>query len=343
MERQEVFLKIREELNNDSPMAWYEPTIGCMEAVSKTGNVQFSVVEGFFNSGQFCNNDGFLLEVLQMYTFATVGMVRDGMEMLKRKGERVNVIPPSSVEARLEVFSRVGLVAKYRYTERRNDSGPKSVAMHVVWSITSMGIKVVTKHREKRVQGYDVLRCLENSVSKMVVLSSSYAASLYAKSVDSCIPTISSSSLLNCPDVKGAYYTAKVALIPSEGCMRTLFFETAFTRDDGYIRPAVRIEKMLQQFRDVIKYIKYKKDSYEGDYDAKIVILVENKKALDEIVDILYTEMPEIFDYAWFSSVPAMRLRDVKLPFLYVSSDSLEREGGKVLFKVGPVTDETFV
>ena len=343
MEKQEVFLKIREELNNDSPMAWYEPTIGCMEAVSRAGNVQFSVVESFFNSGQFCNNDGFLLEVLQMYSFATVGMVRDGLEMLKRKGERVNVIPPSSVEARLEVFSRVGLVAKHRYTERLSSGGPKSVAMHVVWSITSMGIKVITKHREKKIQGYDILRSFENSVSKMMVLSSSYAASLYAKCVDSCIPNVSSSSLLNCPEVKGSYYTSKVSLIPSEGYMRTLFFETAFTRDDGYIKPAVRVEKMVQQFKDVIKYIKYKKDSYEGDYDARIVILVENKGALDDVVQILSLEIPEIFDYAWFSSIPVMRIKGIKLPFIYVSAASLVRDGGKVTYKVGPVDDETFV
>ena len=343
MEKQEVFLRIREELNNDSPMAWYEPTIGCMEGVSKAGNVQFSVVEGFFNSGQFCNNDGFILEVLQMYSFATVGMVRDGMEMLKRKGEKVNVIPPSSIEARLEVFSRVGLVAKHRYTERLNNGGPRTIAMHVVWSITSMGIKVITKHREKRIQGYDILRCLENSVSKMMVLSSSYGASLYAKGVDSCIPIISSSSLLNCPDVKNAYYSSKVTLVPSDSCMRTLFFETAFTRDDGYIKPSVRIEKMVQQFKDIVKYIKYKKDDYDGDYCAKLVILVENKGALDEVVDILSVEAPEVFDYAWFSSIPVMRVREIKLPFLYVSTESLAREGGKVVYKVGPVDDETFI
>lgn len=344
MEMQELFLKIKEGFSKKSPFAWYSSDIGQLEPVSKAVKVHQSVVESNFNSGEFCNKDGFILEALSLFGWATAGMVRDGMDLLRRSGERLELIPTSYIQSRLEAFSHWGIVAKYQYKCVENEGKEKSAVVHrEVWVITSTGLKVLVKHREKLLNDFDVMLAMENATKKMTNLSSASGANLYIKKLgNECVPRISSHRLLRCPGLKGVYYASKVSVRTFDDNLRVLFFETAFIKDDGYILPEQRIDSMVRQYRDIITYIKYKKESYEGDYDARLVILVEDKPALDELVNILSDRLPEIFDYAWFSSIPVMRIKEVDLPFIHIPSEFVVKEGGKTSYKIVLAADEEF-
>lgn len=344
MEMDKLFLKIKEGFSIKSPYAWYSSRLGQLEPTAKSGGAHQSVIERNFNSGEFCNKDGFILEALSLFGWATAGMVRDGMDLLRRSGERLELMTTGFIESRLNAFIGLGIVAKYQYGCVELEGKAKgSVVQREAWVITSMGLKVLVKHREKVINDYDVMLAMENATKKMTNLSSSYGANIYIKKLgNELVPRISSHRLLRCPGLKGVYYSSKVSVRTFDDNLRVLFFETAFIRDDGYILPEQRISSMVRQYRDILTYIKYKKESYEGDYDARLVILVEDKAALDEVVNILSDKLPEIFDYAWFTSIPIMRIKEVDLPFIHIPSEFIVREDGKTSYKIVLAADEEF-
>lgn len=329
-------------LQVDSEYAWYdaetEPRL--------SANIKKSIGYGDLVSrhlfGELQTSDCFILQAVMSLGFCTAGMVREMLAFIKSGHDKQNCIVPGMPElvSRLKALSRLSLVYIFEYYY----DGTK----HLMYSVTIMGIQYWNHASMKKNKNMDVMMNTIPPIDMMRCLGASYVALKYASMLGTSVcREIKSNDTINLGGGYGKQTVYSRLYCKTDDTSRYLIYiEPAYANyDERRFTDAENSQMIITRLKELRRHMAFNLNSKERDPEGnetsvlsykgvQLILVVENKAALDKVVSLLYREMPDLLSSVWFTSCSVLQYtRDVAHSFFVVKVG--DDADGQISYKIG--------
>lgn len=307
--------KILELLNLDSMYGWYnaddEPKLSA-DSIRGGGRRDLELK---CLMGEIPISDVFIMEALIKLSVATVDMVKDMLELMKKEMPRQNITTPdrAGVKSRLNALCAVAIVYKhdFKFHGRR----------YQFYTLAKEGFLHWSHRTGRKCEGYDQYL---NQCSKQILmgkLSAAYVSVQYAMALENCIKDISSNIMvmLSKTPISTMTLASKVYIKKPDGLKYIIHFEPLyFVRDERLDTEKDHDERQVARIRELWRRFNYEKNEHSRDAksgqlcyrDVRLVFIVENKTSLGKAVELINSNIPEMLNDVWFTTTEIIRESD---------------------------------
>ena len=340
MKMETYFLKVKEAFMAPAEYGWYDGSNTPVPVMVSASSL--AAIEQKQMYGQIRTPDVFILRAVVMLGYATPDMVVKCLKVLRKIEGGEKAIPvPDKGDLVMRLYDLVNMGILYRYCfkiagEERD-----------IYSISYIGSSFYNHMAgiDYRQDSFDKAYNNIPGMMKMRRLSSSYVTIAYASAVSDMVTKVKSNDIVKFSDGTCILYN-RLELKTAEGKEYVLIFEPAFRFFDGsLLSEADNEENLLCRLRDIKRHIDYRRNmttSIDGEKVARysgvyLVLLVEDKAALDRAVRIVNTYYPELLECVWFTTTNAFKmLGNPRMSFFTIEVTAVEDNTEEVKYRLMP-------
>ena len=321
----EVFVKIKEGFAEKSNYAWYSDSVGNMElATENTKVLSYNIVESYLVGNGVCFNDFFILKSIFQLSIGSAGHIYRMMNVLKKNGLDVHPVDPDGLVSRLAVFEKMALVYRFTFFDV---NGKKNT----VYTLTGTGLRVVKKYFRLDLSCFDKTSNEINIVDRMRHLAAAVVSVNIAKNTKQNVDIDCNGRLFPGGDKMEFYFSRVFFKLENY----ELYFEPVFLRSFIFASKEECKEDLLRRLRLFSGFFSHLETKKER-INRRLVLIVEDKKMLDEVVVLLKEEMSEILSEILFTSPSVvLKVAGEICPLIFVHADTVSEKDGMVNYKSG--------